>query len=206
MRRGFEDPPIDGPAGGAVRSKLVYRSGNIGMKVNAIPLRDHSHVIVAEVFMPGPRADGILLTQRGRFGGCSFFVRDGRLWYTGNGSESGYFGFQSELELPVGTCCLAIEFCRWPRLAFREPGPGATGRMFINGSLVAKAGFPAARSTVREIEGEPLFCGHDGSGLHSPDYLLPFRFSGVIRKLTVDISGDPYDPGEVLKPNIEIVH
>jgi arylsulfatase len=206
MKRGFEDPPIDGHVP-VSRWKFVYRSGNIGVKANAVPLRDRSHVIVAEVFIPAGGAEGIILAQRGRFGGSSFFVKEDRLWYTGNGTETGCFGLQSDRALPIGACTLAFEFSRRPRFPLRDAvGPVAMGRLFINGRMVAKAALPAAPSTLRAIEGETVYCGQDGSGLPTPDYLPPFRFTGVIRKVIVDLSGDPYDPDEALEPAVEIVH
>jgi hypothetical protein len=47
---------------------------------------------------------------------------------------------------------------------------------------------------VRTIEGDAVCCGYDGSLLDMPEYRPPFRFSGLIRRVVVDVSGDPYDP------------
>jgi hypothetical protein len=192
-----DDPPNGRRAPPAVDGvKSVYYPGSAGVAAGAgASLRDRSHVIVAQVVIPESGAEGVLLAQGGRLGGSSLFVKGNRLWHARSYVDAGCFALRSDTELPAGPCVLAFEFRKRSTPTFRSGmRPSATSRLFVNGWLAAEAGLPAAPAVVRTIEGDAVCCGYDGSLLDMPEYRPPFRFSGVIRSVVVDVSGDPYDP------------
>ena len=49
-----------------------------------INIKNRSHTITAEVRIPDGGANGVILSQAGRFGGWSLYVKDGKPMYTYN--------------------------------------------------------------------------------------------------------------------------
>ena len=69
----------------AGRTSLTVYEGMIGMTENVfINTKNRSHTITAEVTIPEGRPDGVILSQAGRFGGWSLYVKDGKPMYTYN--------------------------------------------------------------------------------------------------------------------------
>ena len=69
----------------AGRTSLTVYEGMIGMTENVfINTKNRSHTITAEVTIPKGGANGVILSQAGRFGGWSLYVKDGKPMYTYN--------------------------------------------------------------------------------------------------------------------------
>ena len=69
----------------AGRTSLTVYEGMIGMTENVfINTKNRSHTITAEVQIPKGGANGVILSQAGRFGGWSLYVKDGKPMYTYN--------------------------------------------------------------------------------------------------------------------------
>ena len=69
-------------------------------------------------------------------------------------------------------------------------GRGAPGRgqLYINGELVGNNEFPTTVPILFGIEG--LSCGYDFGEAVTHNYQAPFAFTGLIKHVTVDISGE----------------
>ena len=69
----------------AGRTSLTVYEGMIGMTENVfINTKNKSHTITALVQVPQGGANGVILSQAGRFGGWSLYVKDGKPMYTYN--------------------------------------------------------------------------------------------------------------------------
>ena len=69
----------------AGRTSLTVYEGMIGMTENVfINIKNRSHTITAEVEIPQGGANGVILSQAGRFGGWSFYLKDGKPMYAYN--------------------------------------------------------------------------------------------------------------------------
>ena len=67
------------------RTSLTVYQGMKGMTENVfINLKSRSHTITADVEIPASGASGVILCQAGRFGGWSFYLKDGKPAYTYN--------------------------------------------------------------------------------------------------------------------------
>src|SRR5204862_4897832 len=63
----------------AGRTSLTVFEGMIGMTENVfINTKNRSHTITAEVMVPKGGANGVIISQAGRFGGWSLYVKDGK--------------------------------------------------------------------------------------------------------------------------------
>jgi arylsulfatase len=69
-------------------------------------------------------------------------------------------------------------------------GRGAPGhaQLYVDGVLVAQEEFPV--TTPLTINPGPTVCGYNHGSAVSPDYRAPFRFTGTLHTVTVDLSGE----------------
>jgi arylsulfatase A-like enzyme len=172
------------------RSQYVYYPDLSVVPFAAAPrVFNRPHSITAEVEVPAGGAEGILLAHGGVSGGYSLYVKDGRLHYVHN-----YMGLQelrvsSNVDVPEGAVTLRYEFepTTPPDLA-RGMGAGGRGQLYIDGELVGDAEFETTVPIMFGIEG--LSCGYDFGEAVTEDYETPFRFTGAIATVTVDVSGE----------------
>ena len=79
-----------------------------------------------------------------------------------------------------------------------KEGKGAPGRgqLYIDDKLVGHTEFPVTVPIMFGIEG--LSCGYDfGEGV-TTDYHPPFRFTGEIKQVIVDLSGELIEDDEAV--------
>ena len=83
------------------------------------------------------------------------------------------------------------------RCEFEPPGPpdianakGAPGRgqLYFDGTLAGNAEFDMTVPLTFGLEG--LSCAYDFGEAVTHDYHVPFRFTGTIHQVTLDVSGD----------------
>ena len=91
--------------------------------------------------------------------------------------------------VPEGRHDLRFEFEPTGKPDIAE-GKGAPGRaqLYIDGELVAQAEFPVTTPVAFNPGG--LTCGANPGSPVTPDYRPPFRFTGTLHAVTVDLSGD----------------
>ncbi len=102
---------------------------------------------------------------------------------------------------PLGDVELCYEFepTGKPNVA-EGRGVPARGQLDINLKLVASINMP--HSVLNQYGTEGLSCGYDGgSPLATEEYSIEFRFTGTIKRVTVDPSGELIPDSE---PDIKI--
>jgi hypothetical protein len=146
--------------------------------------------VTADVVIPQGGAEGVLMAQGGRTGGYTFFVKEQRLYFLYNWLGRTKFWLKSEELIPEGEVELRYEFepCGPPDPA-QGYGVAAKGQLYINRKLVAQIEMPYSILVIFGTQG--LTCGYDGGEPAAPEeYTEPFRFTGTIKRVTVDLSGD----------------
>ena len=141
--------------------------------------------ITAEVTIPPGGAEGILVSHGSRHGGYALIVQDGRLHHLYNHLALDRFVVSSAAELPAGDLRLRYEF------APTEKGFGPPGRslLFVDDELVGAAHLP--HTTPNRMGPAGFSCGYAAFDSVDPDrYAAPFRFTGTIHRVTVDLSGE----------------
>lgn len=174
------------------RKRYVYLPGGGSIpEAVAVDLKNRSHTIVASVEIPadGP-VEGVLLAHGGRFGGYSLFVKDRRLVYVHNYCGIERFSVRSDVEVPSGRCSLMFTFEKTsePEL-HKGKGAAGIGRLYINGRKVGESHIPVTQPLVYSLTGEGLCCGYDRGLPVTDEYRAPFRFTGVIERVVVDVTG-----------------
>jgi arylsulfatase len=192
--------PVDGsglarmiaekPLVAAPRDSYTYRPGTQSIPFFAAPrVLNRPHSITAEVEIPAEGAEGVLLSQGTSAGGYSLFVKDGKLRYVHNYVGRAVYGVESEDVLKQGRQSLRFEFepTGPPDLA---SGKGAPGRLqlYVDGTLVGNAEAPVTTPFV--LNPGALTCGANPGASITDDYPSPFKFTGTIHSVTVDVSGE----------------
>jgi arylsulfatase A-like enzyme len=172
------------------RDRYVYRPDTQSIPFSAGPrVLNRPHSITADVVLPEGGAEGVLLCQGTAAGGYSLFVQDGRLHYVHNYVGRSLHKVSTPDPLPPGLHQLRFEFepTGSPDLA---TGRGAPGRLqlYVDGALVAEEETPV--TTPFMLNPGALTCGANPGSPVTPDYPSPFRFTGTLTTVTVDISGE----------------
>jgi arylsulfatase A-like enzyme len=198
--------PIDGsgvqrlmaerPEISETRTTYIYRPGTQTVPFFVGPrVLNRPHSIVADAEIEDVDAEGVLLCQGSAVGGWTFYVKDNRLHYAHNYVRRATYSVASSDPLPTGRHELRFEF---------EPtgppdipnGKGAPGRaqLYIDGTLAAETDMPVTTPIVINPGG--LTCGANPGSPIVPDYKAPFRFTGKLHTVTVDLSGDLIEDSE----------
>jgi arylsulfatase len=171
---------------GGTRHRFLYRPGGASVEFFAAAnVKNRSHKITAEVEIPNGGAEGVLLCSGSRFGGYSLYVKDGLLRYDYNLLGRGHYKMMSSEPVPAGASSLVFEFEKTGSQPF---GAGGNARLLINDREVAEAQFPLTVPLMFGL-GEAVRCGYDQGATVSDDYVAPFRFTGKIRQVVVEVEG-----------------
>jgi arylsulfatase len=185
-RLNVERPTIAKP-----RNEIVFYAGGSSIPFAATPkVYNRPWSITADVLIPAGGADGVLLAQGGRTGGYTFFVKDQKLHFLYNWLGRDRFWLHSNETVPEGEVELRYEFkpTGKPDVA-QGRGVPARGQLYINRKLVANIDMPYSVLNIFGTQG--LTCGYDGGEPAAPEeYSGAFRFTGTIKRVTVDLSGE----------------
>ena len=167
----------------AGRTSLTVYQGMLGMSENVfINTKNRSHSITAEVEIPKSGAKGVLLAQAGRFGGWSLYVKDGKPTYTYNWLGLQRYTVAAKQALPPGKATIRYEFA----YAGDGVGKGGTGTLFVNGKKVASGRIDRTQCCAFSAD-EGADVGADEGTAVTEAYKVPFKFTGKIGKVTIEL-------------------
>ena len=172
------------------RDRYVYFPNTQSLPYFAAPkLLNRPHSITADVEIPDGGAEGVLLCQGSVAAGFSFFMKDGKLVYVHNYVDREFFKVESAAAVAPGRHELRFEFEPTGELNLLE-GKGAPGRLqlYVDKELVGDADAPYTTPMV--LNPGMLTCGANPGSSIARDYTGPFRFTGTLHTVTVDVSGD----------------
>jgi len=169
----------------AGRTSLTVYQGMIGMSENVfINVKNQSHTITADVEIPRNGAEGVILAQAGRFGGWSLYVKDGKPTYTYNWLGLQRYTVAAKEALPTGKATIRFEFA----YDGGGVGRGGTGTLFVNGKNVATGRIEHTQCCAFSAD-EGADVGADEGTPVTEAYKVPFKFTGKIAKVTIDLKG-----------------
>jgi arylsulfatase len=167
----------------AGRTSLTVHEGMTGMSENIfINIKNRSHTITADVEIPKGGANGVILAQAGRFGGWSFYLKDGKPTYTYNWLGLQRYTVAAKQALPAGKATIRFEF------AYDGGGVGkdGTGTLFVNGKSVATGRIEHTQCCAFSAD-EGADVGADEGTPVTEAYKVPFKFTGKIAKVTIEL-------------------
>ncbi len=176
------------------RSRYIYYPDLAEVpEAQAVNIRNRSFSIGALVDIPAPGAEGVLFSQGARFGGHALYIKDNRLHYAN--SFVGMFEQRIDAteDLPVGeNLILAASFEK----DGEDPPHVSTGILSLyHGDRKVGEGRIKTQPGMFSVAGEGLAVGRDTGEPVTDDYpgVAPYRFTGgTIRRVAVDVSGEPF--------------
>ncbi|WP_414753451.1 arylsulfatase [Anabaena sp. CCY 9910] len=164
------------------RTTFTYYPGTVGIPEGSAPnLKNRSFTITANVEVPENGAEGVILTQGGRFAGWSFFLEDGKPTYIYNYANTARYIIQSPEKLPSGKSTIRFNFDYDGGV-----GAGGIGKLFINDQQVAE-GRVDKTIAYRLALDETFDVGRDTGTPVVDTYQVPFAFTGNLQQVSLDL-------------------
>lgn len=166
------------------RTTATYYDGMVALPDAAcLPMLNKSWTIEADIELDDSNAEGMIITQGGSEGGYGLYLKDGKPVFVYNFLGMERPSFAAETPLGAGRHKLLVDF----RYDGGGVGKGARVKLKANGKTVAEGRLERTVPIQFSI-GEGLDIGMDNGSAVDWTYKLPFRFTGRIGKVTVDVS------------------
>jgi arylsulfatase len=167
---------------------------------------DTSYNIKADVEVPDAGAEGMLITQGGRFGGYGFYVMKNKPVFTWNMLGLRKIRWEGADTLTPGKHTLEFDFkyngLGVATLEFASVsgvGQGGTGVLKVDGKDVATQNMEHTIPFLLQLD-ESLDIGSDTlTGVNDEDYRPPFKFTGKLNKVTLAIDRPKLTPEDIKK-------
>ena len=174
------------PSATAGRTHFVYHEGDASIPPAAAPrLAGRAHRITAHVVIPASGAEGAIVSQGGRYGGYTLYIKDRRVTYETNAYGHLTGSLVSPEALAPGKVNVIVEVTpagsgQEGQPSFRRSNP-MMARLVVNGKMTGELRLTMAGS------GDTLDIGSDLVSPVSPKYACPFAFTGKIESVTIDL-------------------
>lgn len=192
----------------AGRRLFTYSGETVtGIPDSAAPsLLNTSYTITADIDVPQGGADGMIVTEGGRFGGYGLYVLKSKPIFTWNLLDLKRVRWEAPAPLAPGKHSITFDFkydgLGFATLAFNNMsgiGRGGTGVLKIDGKTVATQTLERTVPLVLPID-ETFDIGADtGTPVDDRDYKLPFAFTGRIDRLTIALEPPKLTPDDEKK-------
>jgi arylsulfatase len=165
------------------RTKVVYYEGMTALPGAAcLPMLNKSFSIEAAVELPDDKVSGMIITQGGSEGGYGLYMREGRPVFVYNFLGAERPTFAGDEALPPGKTVIEVAF------AYDGGGMGKGGEITVKAGGKILAGGRIERSVpIQFAIFEGLDIGLDNGSPVDWTYKLPFKFTGKIDKVTVEV-------------------
>lgn len=150
-----------------------------------------AHSVSVHVNVPKGGAEGVLYSMGGVDGGFSFYVQNRKLTYGYNYVADKRFKVQSSNGgLPEGDHVLSFEFTPTgkPDVA-KGKGVPANVKLFLDGNQIGSGDLPVTIPLNLGLAAG-VCVGSDAGAPVMTDYEPPFPFTGTVKKVLVDVSGE----------------
>nr|WP_242041970.1 arylsulfatase [Alkalinema sp. FACHB-956] len=165
------------------RTHFVYYPGTEGVPEASAPdIKNKSFSITADVELQDDDAEGVLVSQGGRFAGWSFFLDEGKPTFAYNFLGNDRTVIQASEKVSQGTTQLKFEF----QSDGGKPGAGGIGKLWINGQQVGEGRIPHTVAYRWGLD-ETFDIGRDLGTPVLENYKVPFAFTGNLQKVTLDL-------------------
>ena len=179
LRMGERKPSTVRPG----KRTVYFPGGAPHFEYTAVNVKNRSHSITAEVEIPPAGAEGVLLAHGSWFAGYALYLKNRRLSYVHNYLGLAEYRIDSTEEIPSGHHNLRFVFTRTGQHQGR-------GTLYIGDRAIGAGEIPRTVPSVIETSGEGLCCGYDSGLPVTADYQAPFRFTGHIAQVVVEVEED----------------
>ena len=166
------------------RTSLTVYPGMIGLTENVfINNKGRSFTMTAYVDLPNDKTNGVIISQAGRFGGWTLYMKDGKVHH-----EYNFFGLErtnigSMKALAPGKHTIKYEFV----YDGGKPGAGGQSILYVDDQKVAEGKIPKTQPYAYSAD-EGVDVGMDNETCVSNDYKEGDNaFKGTIYKVVIDV-------------------
>jgi len=175
--------PVIRPSLTRGRSEFTYYGPLTRIPEGAAPdVKNKSFRITAHVVLPEGGGHGIMLTQGGLSGGYALLFKDGKPEFDYNFLNVAHYDIVAKHAVAAGKHTVVFDF----KYDGGGIGKGGTGTISVDGEQLAQARIDKT-VPVRFSLDETFDVGEDTGTPVSEDYDLPFKFTGQIEKVVVDL-------------------
>jgi arylsulfatase len=170
------------------RTSFSYAGGMVRIPESAAPdVKNKSFTITAQVDLAKAPAEGVIVTQGGLFGGWALYLEKGRPVFFYNTANVHHATVASPAALGPGKHTVALDF----RYDGGGVGKGGLATLKVDGQKVAEGRIERTIPFRISLD-EGFDVGEDTGTPVNHGYDVPFRFTGRLDKVTIDL-------GEVAK-------
>jgi hypothetical protein len=167
------------------RTSLTLYEGMQGMLENTfMNVKNRSSKITADLDIPAGGANGAILSQGGRFGGWSLYIKDGKPAYTYNFLGLARYTVAAPEALAAGLATVTLDF------GYDGGGVGKGGKatLYVNGKFVAEGRVEKTQPNVFSAD-ETADVGIDNQTPVAESIGIgpETRFTGKINKITLEV-------------------
>jgi arylsulfatase len=190
----------------AGRSEFTWTRPITGIPNGDAPsLLNASYTFKADIEVPQGGAEGMIITQGGRFGGYGFYLVKSKPIFLWNLVDLKRIRWEGPALTP-GKHMLEFDFkyegLGPGTLAFNNPsgvGQGGTGVLKVDGTAVATQKMEHTIPFILQWD-ESMDIGSDTlTGVNDADYQPPFPFTGKINRVTLNINRPQLSPADIKK-------
>ncbi|MFB3387542.1 arylsulfatase [Flavobacterium sp. LAR06] len=162
------------------RTKVTYGEGMKGMGTDVfISTRNTSYTITSEVEVQ-EIANGVLVCQGGKFGGFSFYIKEGKPAFVYNYLGLETYNVQSDKVLKPGKHTIVYDF----KYDGGGLGKGGTGTITVDGNKVAEGKLTKTQPGIFSVDDLADVGTDDGTPV--VDYGTSSHFTGKLDKVTIE--------------------
>ncbi len=164
--------------------EFTYYDGMVRIPEGSAPdLKNKSFGISAVVEVPEGGAEGVLMTQGGRFAGLGLYFLEGRPVFHYNLAGVERYTVAGADKVGPGRHVVTLDF----NYEGGSVGKGGQATLTVDGKKVASEKLPRTIAFRMSLD-ETLDIGEDTGTPVSEDYRVPFDFTGKLEKVTINIS------------------
>jgi arylsulfatase len=183
--RPFSEFVFGRPPSVPARGTYVYRPFRAAVpEAVAVNVRQRPHDVRAVIEVPPEGVEGVIVSQGSLLGGWAFYVLDGRLHYVHNLAGKVWHPVVADRPVPPGS----------HEVGFRYGRDAVEPRrldLLVDGEVVASGEIPQFTWTRFSLTGAGLTCGYGLAPAVTDDFVAPFRFTGGLEEVVVEVDGDP---------------
>ena len=175
------------------RSEFTYYPGMTRIPEGSAPdFKNKSYSILADVEIPSGGAEGVLMTQGGRFNGLGLYLLAGKPVFHYNLVGVERTTIDGNNTLAPGKHTIVVD------LKYDGPGIGksASATLLVDGQKVGEGRIPRT-IPFRVSADETLDIGEDTGTPVSEDYQVPFHFTGRLNKIVIKLGTANLSPQDV---------
>ena len=195
------------PSLSAGRTSFAYLAPVTGIPDGAAPsLLNTSYTITADIDVPAAGAEGVIVTEGGRFGGFGLYLLKGKPVFTWNLLDLKRIKWEGTAALAPGKHRIEFDFkydgLGFATLAFNNLsgiGRGGVGVLKVDGVEVARQTMDRTIPLALPVD-ETFDVGSDtGTPVDDKDYKVPFAFTGKLDRLTFTVERPKLTPDDEKK-------